>query len=93
VEQGENGVGKEHARPGVTHHRSDLITLTGRIAVNRTFAAGRFSLLERATVQPVSCIGKKFAALLARNGPAAVMISTETTDHGSSGPGFTLHAF
>lgn len=92
VEEGEDGVGKEHARPGVAHHRPDLITFAGRIAVNRACGAGGFVLLERAMVQPFSGIGKKFAAFLARNGLAVVVISTESMDHGCNGPGFTLHA-
>ena len=92
VVEGENGVGKEHTRSGVAHHRSDLIALAGRIAVNRACAAGGLVLLERATAQPFLGIGKEFAALLARDGLTAMVISTEALDHGCNGPGFTLHA-
>jgi hypothetical protein len=85
-------MGKEHARPGVAHHLPDLNAFAGCIAVDWTLGAGGFVLLERATVQSISDISKKFAALLARDGPAAVVISAEATDHGFHGPGFTLHA-
>jgi len=92
VQDGQDRVGKEHARAGIAHHRPDLIPFSSRIAVDRAFTAGGFVFLERTMVQPFSGVGEEFSALLAWCCLTAMVIPAEAVDHSLHGPGFTLQA-
>jgi hypothetical protein len=61
--------------------------------VRRTFTAGSFVFLERATVEAAAGVGKEFLAIMAEHVVGLVLILTETADHYFDSPGFPLHAF
>lgn len=89
--QGQDGVRKEHARSGITHHRLDALALLGRVTVDQAVTAGRFALLKGTTVQPFAGIGQQFAAVRTEV-RRLMMIATVAVDHRLHGAGFTPQA-
>lgn len=60
---GGHGVNEEHARSGVAHHRTYLLTLVGSIAVYEALAAARLGVSLRAQRQSLPGILQQFQAL------------------------------
>ena len=50
MQDGQDGMGEEHARPGVAHYCSYSLPFFRRIAVDRAFAAGGFVFLKGTVV-------------------------------------------
>jgi hypothetical protein len=93
VGKGHDRMGKQYPWPGVAHHGLDFFAIYRCVTVHRTFAAGRFVFLERATVEAAAGIGKEFVAIMTECAVGLVVIPAETADHYFDGPGFPLHAF
>jgi len=92
VGDGQQRVGQEHARPGISHHFLDFSPLPRGVTVARAVAAGGFVLLERAMSQTSVGIGQECLAIIAKAVPALVTIAAEAADHEGHGPGLPLHA-
>ena len=59
VAQAHDWMFQYHARPGITHHRLDLLAAVTLIAVDGAVRAGGFFRAEAATFQPHICIIQK----------------------------------
>ena len=83
----------EHARTGITHHRSDLLAPGGLIAMHRTLDANGLRQPKPAALQPHGGIIQQTLALGAKRCAGAVMVPAITAHHGRNRlpfPGQTL---
>ncbi len=78
-------------RPGMAHHRLDLLQSGRGIAVDRAVAAGGFARLERAGGESLAAVGQQGLAGWAEFSRGVVVIVTESPDEQFHGAGFALH--
>jgi hypothetical protein len=91
--QAQNRMLPQHARTGVTHHRSDLFAPNALIAMDRTFGTDGLLHSKSAALQPEGSIIQKLPALRAQSRAGMVMALAVTADHSGNGlafPGKTL---
>jgi len=86
------GMMPDHARPRIEHNLPDLLPHLGLIAVDRTVAAGCLVFLERAVLQPESCVFSKFTAFATEFFFCVVLIPAEDSDHAFNGFPLSFHA-
>jgi hypothetical protein len=79
--QAQNRVPPEHARTGITHHRSDVFAPSALIAMDWTFGTDGFLEPKPAALQPDGSIIQQPLALRAKRRPGGVMVVTVTTYH------------
>jgi hypothetical protein len=71
--QAQDRMPPQHARAGITHHRSDLLAPGTLIAVNRTLGAKGFSGPKPAALQPGGGIIQQPLTLRAKRRPGSMM--------------------
>lgn len=82
----------DEARAGVSHHFPDAAALAGRVAVDRTFAAGALAFLERTLLKPCQDIAQQGNAVGAKGSALVVMIPAVPADHEFNRARLTSHS-
>ena len=84
MSQAQNRMLPQHARTGVTHHRSDLFAPDVLIAMDRTLGTDGLLRPKPAALEPDGSIIQKLPALRAKGGVDMVMALAVTADHGGN---------
>ena len=91
MEESQDWIGPEHARPGIAHHLPNLFPHSGRIAMDLASAAGGLFCLKRAFLQTLARISEKGRALETKLFVSLVMVSAVAPDHQLHGFSLTAH--
>ena len=86
VPQSEKGMAPEDLRDGIPHNRLHLLTLVGKVAVDRAFGASGLTALKAAAFQADVGVVQQGAALRAQIVCPAVLAPAVNAQHCQDGP-------
>ena len=92
VQDGQDGVTQEHARPGVAHHRPHTPAHVGPVTVHRTVGAGGLAGGEGAAREAPARIGEQLGALGAGRVVTRMVGATIEVYHGLDCPRFSCQS-
>ena len=89
VQQGQHRMAEQHARPCGAHHRPDLLSHVGLVAMDGAPGARRFALLEGALLQALPGIAGQRLTFAAQAIAGSVSFAAVEAYHGLDGSAFT----